>query len=262
MERVGLNRVGSIETFGVEALSEFHGRDFLPHPFAHTRPSPFADYDAYRGYAAAMLDRINHSEYNGIQQWFATYVNADLRVECTIDRRDAPRVRLVAHRSGPLGYLATQKPDDDVIEVYSVSPLELGAALAGWSALTRPGSHSKLNIPEYAPDPPRLADSDGDTVGIRHKVETSDVKVAPRSHAVVLGRVQSHWRPAREWGFDRHTRGVVWVRIEGDGEYIYTPDYSHLTPLTTRNLATRIDELIAADVQAVRESRDGYRDRS
>ena len=252
-ERVALNRAGSIEVAGVAALSESYGRDFMPHPFAHTRSSEFAGLDDYTAYVTATLDRINHGDLRALKQWFVAYVNADIRVECAVENPGAPRGRLMAHRCGDAGYLAVQQPDADIVEVYTVSPYQLGAAIAGSLELTTPGKHQKIVIPEFAGR--RTSDAEA-PVTRQHRVDTVNEEInVPYAEMTRYARVQSHWQPARDWGFDRGKNAVVCVRIGDDGEYIYAPGFAHLTPMTARVLARRIDELIAEDVAAVRQAR-------
>lgn len=257
VERVALKRAGSIEVAGLTALSESHGRDFMPHPFAHTRPSEFANLDEYNAHAAEVLDRINNGDLRALKHWFASYVDADIRVECAVENPGAPRGRLVAHRRDESGYLAVQQPDADVVDVYTVSPYQLGAAIAGSMQLSGPGKNAKIVIPEFARRPEGAGDDEdtADRVAIQHRVEIRETVNVPYAEMTRYARVQSHWQPARAWGFDRGKNAVVWVRIGDDGEYIYAPGFTHLTPMTARGLARRIDELIAEDVAAVRAAR-------
>jgi hypothetical protein len=44
---------------------------------------------------------------------------------------------------------------------------------------------------------------------------------------------------------------IVCVQIDADGDYIYTPDFSHAVPLTEQTLGERIDNLIAEDISAL-----------
>lgn len=65
---------------------------------------------------------------------------------------------------------------------------------------------------------------------------------------MLLGTVQSRCQPKGVWSVDWTRDAVVWVRIDGDRDYIYTPDYSQAVPVTPPTLRKRIDQLIAADV--------------
>ncbi|WP_213016705.1 ESX secretion-associated protein EspG [Mycobacterium vicinigordonae] len=247
--------MGTIKVVGVDALSESHGREFMPHPLAHNRSSPFANLDEYTAYATEVVDRVMHGDLGGFKQWFDTYVNADLRVECTVDTPDARRERIVAHRSDQFGFLAAQQIDDDVVDIYTLSPYELGAAITAFSPLTKPGEHSKVIIPELLGRPERDTEDEDDAVSVRRRVDLPDGTLVPRTEVAMFGRVQSRWQPARDHGFDRTKNAVVWVRIRDDGDYIYAPGFAHLTPMSARGLTERIDELIAEDVAAIRQSR-------
>lgn len=252
-----MKRLARVEVVGVEAISESFGRDFMPHPFVHTQPSPFTGLDGYARYSNELLARVNYGDLGGLKQWFSDYAAADLRVECVIDTGGEPRRRLLAHRRGESGYLAIQQPDEDVVDVYSVSPSHLGAAIAGSANLIGPGEHVRITIPDIggAP-PPRGEDTGRVSVHIQPNTAPGTV-VLFRTDITTFARVQSRWRLARDWGFDRQKKAVVWVQIDGDGDYVYAPGYRYLTPVTARDLALRIDQLIAEDVAAIREARSG-----
>ena len=87
--------------------------------------------------------------------------------------------------------------------------------------------------------------------------DAMSVAEVSRADVIAFATVQSHWRPSRRWGFDRGKNAVVWVRIKGDGEYIYSTDFHQALPVTTRILAERIDQLIAEDVASIKKFRSG-----
>lgn len=256
--RVSLKRIGQLELVGLDALTETSGLEYMPHPFAHTRSSPFSGMDEYTRYANALVDRVHHGELRDLGKWFASYRAADLRVECLISRaKGAAPQRLMAHRRADAGYLAAQQPDEDVLDVYALSPFELGAAIAGSVELSNPGTRSKIVIPELAGRRPGRQEG-ADSVPLRSdSVTNPDEEVVPSAQITAFARVQSRWQPAREWGFDRQKKAVVWVHVEDDGDYIYAPGFTHLTPLTTRGLSRRIDQLIAEDIAALTEAAEG-----
>lgn len=254
MKQVALNHVGRLDLVDLQALSDSIGRDFMPHPFVQFRPTRFADYDEYAAYTAAAPDRLSHGDLREFNQWFSSYLNADLRVECVVSIVDAPRGRILAHRRGELGFIAAQRTTDHVIDVYTVLPYDLGPAIAGSLALTRPGRQAKIVIPEFVRHPATGADDDAE-LAIREQVVGSEAVSVPRSAVTRYTRVQSRWQQARDWGFDRDKDVVVCVAIDDDGDYIYAPGFHHLTPMTGQNLSDRIDALIAEDVARLRESR-------
>ena len=45
---------------------------------------------------------------------------------------------------------ATQRPDD-VVEMFTLSPYDLGPAIAGMVELTKPGARPVIVIPDYVP---------------------------------------------------------------------------------------------------------------
>ncbi|MFA4080856.1 ESX secretion-associated protein EspG [Mycobacteroides salmoniphilum] len=252
-----MKRIAQVELVGLDAISEARGREFMPHPFAHTKSSPFSGMDEYTRYANDLLDRVDHGDLSELGKWFSSYVTADLRVECSVSTRDEPQGRIVAHRSGDSGYLAIQQPDDDVIDVYTLSPFELGAAIAGSVTSPNPGKHSRIVIPELTRSAsPRESESISVTSTRVQLAQAAEGTVVSRSQIAMFARAQSRRQPAREWGFDRQKKAVVWVRINDDGDYIYAPGFTYLTPMSMRDLSQRIDRLIAEDIASIVGSAD------
>ncbi|OBJ52924.1 hypothetical protein [Mycobacterium sp. 1423905.2] len=254
MKRAALSRVGRIDLVDVQAISDNLGRDFIPHPFVVSQPSPFDSYQEYENYLAAIPERLARGDLSAFDQWITSYLHAEIRVECVVSMVGAPRGRLLAHRRGPLGFLAVQDSKDHVVEVYTVSAYDLGLAIAGSIALTNPGTHSRIIIPDLV-RPPHGASAADDFAVLRRERNAGSVSI-PRSHVVRYTRIQSRWQPAREWGFDRSKKTVGYVCIKDDGDYIYAPGFDYLTPMTLSGLHNRVDELIAEDVTRLRHSRD------
>jgi hypothetical protein len=252
---VDLRQIGSIDLTDLDIISRTSGRDFLPYPFMLTRPSGFSSHDEYVAYATSVPDRFNYGDLRIFRRWAASYVYAEIRVECHVQYipADTPSVRVVGNRVRDLGYLARQRPDEDVIDVYEASPYDLGRAIAESAGLTKPGSRAEIVIPEYGipADNPDAAED----FSILESPTTPTAEVR-RADVTAFGTVQSHWRPTRRWGLDRRKNAAVWVRIKDDGEYIYTPDFRRAKPLTVAILAERIDKLIAEDVAALKNFRD------
>ncbi|WP_264990705.1 ESX secretion-associated protein EspG [Mycobacterium kiyosense] len=234
-------------------ISNYLGREFLPFPFVPTLPNRFADFGAYNAHARTLPDRVNHGDLKVFKTWFATYAEADVRVECRVQYFPVhlPSTRLLAHRCGDRGFLASQH-SDDVVELFALSPYDLGPAIAGMVELTRPGPRPRVVIPEYVPQSLR----DSKEVAAQPNWGSGPVIDVPSAEVTAYATVQSHRLPARAWGLDQDTDAVVWVRIKDDGEYIYNPDYRWAQPMTRRYLSERIDNLIAADIAAVRRQRE------
>jgi len=254
--RVALKRVAEVELVGLDAITDAQGGEFMPHPFAHTRSSPFSGMDEYSRYAKNLLDRIDHGDLSELGRWFSSYLTADLRVECSVSNRNQPQTRMMAHRAGDTGYLAIQQRDADIVEVFTLSPFELGSAIAGSINLTKPGKHAKIVIPDLASPAPRREPTTSTSVRIQGTQTPKGIVVAG-TEITMFGRAQSRWRPARNWGFDRQKKAIVWVRIDDDGDYIYAPGFGYLTPLTARELGRRIDQLIAEDIAAALHASNG-----
>ena len=257
VSRVDLDQIGSIELTDLDIISRSAGRDFLPYPFMLTRPSRFSSENEYLEYATSVPDRFNYGDLRTFRRWAVSYVYSEIRVECHVQYipADTPSVRMVANRVGELGYLARQRevPDEDIVDVYEVSPYDLGRVIAESAGLTRPGSQPAIVIPEY------VAPADNSDAAEDFRVlDTIDTTIAHvrRADVTAFATVQSHWRPTRRWGLDPGKKAVVWVRIRDDGEYIYSPDFRRARPLTETILAERIDKLIAGDVAALRNFRD------
>src|SRR3984885_559783 len=131
MSGVLVRQVGILDLLDLNVISEFYGRDFLPYPFMFTQPSRFATRDEALAYASAVPDRFNHGDLGVFMQCVAAYDAADIRVECHIQYipADTPSVRAMAYRTGQLGFFTQQRPDTDLIDIYTVSPYDLGAAI-------------------------------------------------------------------------------------------------------------------------------------
>lgn len=250
---VDLKRLGRIDLADLNIINEYLGREFLPFPLVPTLPNRFAYYDEYAAHAASVPDRFNHGDLMVLKKWFATFSDADLRVECRVQYfgGDIPSERMLAHRCDQLGFLAIQQPDD-IVEIFTLSPYDLGPAIAASVDLTNPGAHTAVVIPEFVPLSLRDRADDGPD---QHRVSRAPIAV-PKAEVRAYATVQSHRRPARDWGVDQETDAVVWVRVADDGEYIYVAGYESAKPMTRQSLRDRIDQLIAADVTFLRRSRD------
>jgi hypothetical protein len=255
MSAVLAGQVGTIDLVDLNAISQFYGRDFLPYPFKYTQGPRFATRDEALAYAGTVPDRFNHGDLSTFMECVAAYDGADIRVECHVQYipADTPSQRLIAYRAGHLGFFAAQRPDEDLIDVYALSPYDLGAAISDAVLLSQPGMHSEILIPEYVPR--GQAEFDTDAFIVRHKDASAGEVTIPASEVTAYSTIQSHWRPTRKWGLDRGKRALVWVRVNDDGDYIYVPDHSHARPMAKSLLCEQIDRLIADDVAILREFR-------
>lgn len=253
--RTDLHQIGSIDLLDLDIISRSYGRDFLPYPFMLTRSSKFVSEKDFRDYATSVPDRFNHGDLRVFRRWAAAYAYSDIRVECRVQyiASDTPSIRIVAHRVGELGYLATQRADEDVVDVFEVPPLDLSRAIVESIDLVKPGDRSDIVIPEYLGSPETTEASEDFT--IREEDDAANGTEIRRADVTAFGTVQSHWRPTRRWGFDRGKEAAIWVRIRDDGEYLYAKDFSRARPMRDATLAERIDALIAEDVKVVRNFR-------
>jgi hypothetical protein len=239
----------------LKAISELDAREFLPYPFMFTRPSPYPTQDEAAAYRITVSERYYHGDLRVFTKCIGAYCDSDIRVECHVQYipAETPSVRLIAWRTGQLGFFAAQRPDEDVVDVYTVSPYDLGAAVAEAVPFEEPGRHSAILVPEYVPR--RRAEFDGDDFSITHRFAAAAEVRIPARDVTVYSTVQSLWRPARKWGFDRYKSALVWIRVKDDGDYVYVPDGSHARPMTGLRLQDRIDRLIADDIAILREFR-------
>jgi hypothetical protein len=256
MSPTDLRKIGSISLLDLDIINTIYGRDFLPFPFMYTQPSRFSSQDECSDYERSVPERFNTGDLAIFRDCIGAYAIADIRVECHVQHipADATSIRVVAIRLEQMGFLAKQRPDDDVIDIYELSPYLLGPAVADSAALQKPGHRSGIIIPEYAQVPNNTRAPDGPT--IQHTIEgTPNSAEVPRAEVTAFGTVQTHWRPTRRWGIDRGKKCDVWVRIKDDGEYLYKPDFSEATPVTKPILAERIDRSISEDIKALRRFR-------
>lgn len=255
-KQVAMNRLGDIGVRDAETITEACGGDFLPHPFGRPASSPFNSSAEFAEYQRSVVDRFQHGDLKVFTEWFTTYPLADIWIDCLIISSSLHRI--VAHRSGDDGFFATQRPDGDVINVFTVTAYDLGAAIAQAVPLTRPGQHTKLLKvagPWTRSRPAARPVFDGG-VSVRN-VALTPVGAIPQGVIATTGMVQSRHQPAREWGFDPRAEVLEFVTFQDDGDYVVTSagERDHWVPVTRKLLARRIDELIAADVQAIRRAR-------
>jgi hypothetical protein len=245
-----------MDLIDLDILSTVFGRDFLPYPFMLTRPTRFSTQQELDEYARSLPDRFTNGDLRIFQRSCAAYVYSDIRVECHVQYipPDTASIRTVACRIGDEGYLAKQRADEDVIDVYELSPYDLGPAISDTVVLTKPGRRSEIVIPEYLSRSDNAYAPQG--VSVRSAVVSSTATEVRSADVTAYARVQSHWRPTRRWGFDRGKQAVVWVRTKDDGEYIYSPDLTSARPMDRRALVERTDRLIAEDVKSLRDFRN------
>ena len=251
MSRIAMNPVGAISIADLTVVSRHYGRDFIPFPFMQTREAEMPPV-AFEEHERGVIDRFDNGELRPIRNWAGTYVRSDIRVEAHVQHipADKTSVRVVAHRMGDRGYFA-QQTDADVVEIFSLSPYDLGGAVAEAMEVTKPGRSQAIVIPEYHSRTPIVTEDTG--VLVKSSEESETITKVARSNLVAVATVQSHWRPTRQWGVDRGKNAVVWVRPADDGEYIYAPNYSAAHPMSKMQLAQRIDRLIADDIAVLRQ---------
>ena len=247
--------IGALDLLDLQLINERYGRDLQPYPFMLTRPTRFEFVDEVTRYATQLPDRLRSGDLSMFARCLEAWVHADVTVTGHVQYipADTPSVRVLAFRTGQSGYLVEQQANADLVDIYAVSPFELGAAVTKAMCLDKPGRHPRITIPEYMPT--RSASMDTDDVVVRHDVSATSGVAVSASQMSAYAKVQSNWRPTGDWGIDPRTESLTWMRMKGDGDYLGTPDDSAGIPLTAALLCERIDELIAADLERLREAR-------
>jgi hypothetical protein len=256
VSEVVLRRIGEINACDLAAIGRIQGRDGLPYPFGCTHPHHRHDEGI-----SSVADRLDHGELRVFREWTDAYVAADIWVACRVHQSDPDTEdrRILAYRAGETGYFAAQR-NNNVVEVSALSALELGAAIADSVGLTQPGMRARIVIPGYVEIFGRRAataydDRDDEGYSVRVAVHRSSQpahEMVANDQVTSVATIQSRWQPPRRWGVDWTKNFITFIQIDGDGDYIYTPDYSHAIPLTEQLLSERIDRLIAEDIAALR----------
>lgn len=265
MAQVTLDPLGSVDLLEFTTICEFLGDETFRYPFMQTRRSPASFREAVDSLAPSLRDRFEGGDLRAFRGWAEAYSRADIRVDCRVHYAspDTGHIRILAYRVGERGFFASQRPDEDVIDVWQLSPYELGSAIAHSAGLTRPGSHARIVAPGYVgyfTDSNEEAERNTDggyrvTATLRHSAARPTTVTVPNAEVTALATVQSHWRPARSWGVDQGKKYAAWVQIRGDGEYLYTPAFGHAEPVTEDGLRKQINRLIADDVAVLRSQR-------
>lgn len=255
-----MDPIGSITLIELLGICEVQGRYGLPYPFWRTQPAAAPVTNT-----AVVADRYDSGDLRAFKPWAQAYVRADIWVECRVNfTSDDPDLRILAYRAGESGFLASQRPGEDVVDVYELSPYELGTAVAGSAELVGPGAHSAIVISGYLdrfrPPAPGAVVAGGDdeyaaVVSVRAAPERRRESVFAAGDVAAMTTVQSHCAPPRGWGVDLGRKVAVCVRLVDDGDYLFGPDLDRAVPVTVQGLADRIDRLIADDVSVLRRRR-------
>lgn len=246
--------VGTIDLADLDALCELRGAEFLPYPLVRQHDAAGLD-------VSSVAARFDDGDLRAFRDWIETHGNADVWVECRVLYRDddIPDARLSACRSGGSAFLAAQRPGQNLVDVYELSPPDLAAAIADGIRPSGPGSYPQIVIPKYinyfresAADFADFDDFDGeDDYEVTIRADRPAVERAATvrdADVVALATIQSHCEPARAWGVDWAKDFLVWVQLDGDGDYIYAAEFQHAVPATHETLRNRIDGLIEADL--------------
>lgn len=242
----------------LNAISEHYGREFIPYPFFYNTLSPHPTMAEEIDYRNSVLTRYKLGELPFFREWFDSYLKADIWVEARLHCAATDTTSLVmTHRTGNSGYFSIQRHGDNFIEARSISPYDIGPAIARVAQFTKPGSRQAINLPGDIPVERSFIEAEDPqsvSVSVSKEPDRPDITYVD-ARTPAAGMAQSHWQPSRRWGYDAEKPFVKWATVAADGDYISTRDLSHWTPMTSEVLTRRIDELIASDVRAVRAAR-------
>ncbi|MHC9292927.1 ESX secretion-associated protein EspG [Mycobacterium sp. LTG2003] len=242
--------VGEIELTDLAALCRLAGHDGLPYPFA--RSGALDDSSERR---SSVAERVQNGDLAEFRDWADAYVAADIWLAGRIHHSD-PRIadgRILGFRCGDNGYLACQR-SDDVVEIFSLPADDLGAECADLVEPAAPGTHPRIVVRGYvgyfAPSTDAQITEDEDA-GVASVLTAVNRPASPKHQKVAdddvaaIAIIQSRCQPARDWGVDWTKPIIACLYIEGDGSYVYVPDFSYAVPVVVPALADRIDRLIA-----------------
>ncbi len=257
--RTPVDRVAVVD---LESACALFGRETLPYPLGRSRPVGSVWLATRAGEPIA--DRLAGGDLRGVRSWVEALVRSDVCVECRVHPFDAhtPELRLHALRAGESGFVAVQTRDQhgvDVVDIYSVAPDALAAAIAESVGLVGAGAHPRIALAgdgNHLPKKPVTAE-DFDDLGFpvrRDEPDELSARVLDVSEVVATGTVQTRCERAQHRGTDPQSRILQWVQVSGDGDYIYDFD-GHAEPLSADMLRSFIEGFIADDMEAARARR-------
>lgn len=256
-----LTHLGALHLHDLTAMCSQQGREGLPFPL-------FAPPDTADAIAPTCdTTEMHHSRF---WSWSLAWTHADIWVTCRVGHSDRrmPPTRIVACRTGDNGYLGIQHPDEPVVYTYTLGAYDLAPAIADRVGFTTPGTQPRIVVPGYRGHIPgssrplprtTIPDNDAETY-YYEPVPRAGVEITrpPASVAdtdvTATGVIQSRHQPSDDWGIDWTAPLVTWVQIADDGDYLYDTEHREAKPASTKDLTTRINQLIANDVTALRNS--------
>ena len=252
---------GTIAVVDLETACELYGRNALPNPLGRRRPVGSV-WLATRQ-VRPIADRLADGELSGVRAWVEALVRADVSVECRVHQPGQDDLRLHAVRAGVLGFVATQRIDDDgvdVVDVFAVAPDALAGVITESVGLVGSGAHHRIAVAggrSRLPKPPEAIEEYDDLGFLLPRTDTDEpaISVVDIQDVVASGTVQTRDRPARQWGIDSFRRILQWVQVSGDGDYLYEADVGYAEPVTADMLRGFIEGFIADDMEAARRGR-------
>ena len=244
---VAFDPVSTVAVVDLEAACELYGRDMLPYPLGRSRPVGSV-WLATRD-VGLIDDRLNGGDLHGVRAWVEALVRADICVGCRVSflGDDTPDLRLHALRADESGFFAVQRRDRDgvdAVDIYEVSPQDLGEVVADSVGLVGAGSEVCVAVTgcgDRLPAPAELHDEYDDFGFLIPPAEPRDpaLRIVDGRDVVSIGTVQS-WRDG-----DANHRFLQWVQVADDGDYLYAAgDAGYAEPLDTESLRACIESVI------------------
>jgi hypothetical protein len=252
-----LRLIGDIDPADLRILFEARGLEFLPYPIAQYGARSLGKADKYAQHVADVLTGFEDGDLAKFASPLEIALSRpDLRVEYYAHdlKADEAIHRVAAFRRGDHACLLRQVGSDDRVEIATLSPFDIGAAIAEMAPGLRPGPHPTVSIEGYT-QTRSVAAASTSPASVTQRVSSSgDLPHVEATEVRGFGSVQSDWRPARDWGRDPLKELIRWVYTDG-GAYVVERDGETAKPVTPSSLRTRIDEGIAADVASIRTAR-------
>ncbi|MCK5751686.1 MAG: hypothetical protein KAH46_03165 [Mycobacterium sp.] len=162
-----------------------------------------------------------------------------------------------------LGFVATQRIDDDgvdVVDVFAVAPSALAAVITESVGLIGAGAHPRIAVARggnHLPEPPESIEVYDDLGFLLPPNDVGEpaISVVDIHDVTASGTVQTRHEPARTWGTDPQRRILQWVNVSVDGDYLYEADAGYAEPVTAEMLTGFIEGFIADDMESPHRGR-------
>lgn len=236
MTSVQWDAVGSVAVVDLEAACEAYGRE-LPQPLGRSRP--VGSVWLLTRDVGPIEDRLRDGDLRGIRGWVEAVARPEVSVSCRLSYsdEDARDLRLHAMVVDGTARVAVQRTDADgvdTVDIHSLWPGDLGAAVAGAIGLTGPGAQPRIAVTGCGDRLPAPAIEERDEFGFSGM--DSGALAVDETEVSGIGAVQIR---ADSWG-----ETLQWVHVDGDGDYLYAADEGYAEPVDATMLRRTLDDLI------------------